>query len=290
MLAQRRLLNSYNPLFYSLSRCLSNSATPTAPYVLIERFEGGVTHLALNRHDGKNALSKKMLEEFNSAVKELHSDKSINVLVIKTNVEKVFCAGADLKERAGVPDEQVGALVEGLRNAFNNVAKLPMPTIAAIDGVALGGGLELALACDIRIAHETATLGLPETGLAIIPGAGGTQRLPRIVGLAKAKELIFTGKRMNGQEALQIGLISDCVMGITTAAQRGHELALVISEKGPIALRAAKQAMDRGMEVGLDEALAVVEKECYAQVIFTSDRKEGLLAFKEKRKPKYRGE
>lgn len=287
MFVSRRLSTGVTSSLNHSIRLLSN-ASANAAYVYIERFDNGVAHLALNRHDGKNSLSKKMLEEFNNSVKELSTDKKVSVLVVKSTVEKVFCAGADLKERATVPDDQVGALVEGLRNAFDGLAKLPMPTIAAVDGVALGGGLELALACDIRIAHETALLGLPETGLAIIPGAGGTQRLPRVVGLAKAKELIFTGRRMNGHEALQVGLVSECVVG-KTAAERGHELASSIAEKGPIALRMAKQAMDRGMEVPLQAALKI-EGECYGNVIFTHDRKEGLLAFKEKRKPAYRGE
>ena len=140
-----------------------------------------------------------------SALKELHENKSISVLILKSNVAKVFCAGADLKERATMSEAQVIDFVDSLRALTTQVEQLPFPTIAAIEGAALGGGLELALACDMRIAGTEAILGLPETALAIIPGAGGTQRLPRLVGVPKAKELIFTAKRLNGSEAAAIG-------------------------------------------------------------------------------------
>ncbi len=268
---------------------LTNFSTAVgAGNILIERLDNGIATLSLNRHDGKNSLSKAMIEEFNQAVAELHKDRNVKVVVVKSNVDKVFCAGADLKERLTMPDEQVGPFVEKLRNAFDGLSKLPMPTIAAIDGVALGGGLELALACDIRIANENALLGLPETALAIIPGAGGTQRLPRIVGVAKAKELILTGARLSAKQSEAIGLVSECVAD-KTAAARGIEIAATIAEKGPIALRMAKKAIDEGISVDLDKAL-LIEKECYGGVIFTHDRKEGLKAFTEKRKPLYKGE
>eukprot|EP01034_Spumella_vulgaris_P026252 gene26252-32798_t len=186
-----------------------------------------------------------------------------------------------------MPDEQVGAFVASLRDAFTSLADLPFPTIAAIEGVALGGGLELALACDLRVAGEKALLGLPETSLAIIPGAGGTQRLSRVVGLAKAKELVFTSARLTAQDASKIGLITECVP-FGEALSRAEAIAAVIAEKGPLAIRMAKKALDGGFEQDLKSGLAL-ERECYEQVVRTTDRREGLLAFTEKRKPVYTG-
>jgi methylglutaconyl-CoA hydratase len=264
-------------------------ASTNAANILVERFEDGkIVHLALNRHDGKNSFSKQMLADFTAAVAEVQQDKNVRAVVLKSTVDKVFCAGADLKERATMPDSEVAPFVAKLRSMINQVSKIPVPVIAAIDGAALGGGLELALACDIRIAGEKALLGLTETALGIIPGAGGTQRLPRVVGLAKAKQLIFTAARLNSKQAAAIGLVGESVEG-RPSAERAHEIALEIAEKGPIAIRMAKKALDEGMQLPLQEALDKVETECYGGVVNTADRKEGLLAFKEKRKPNYQG-
>ena len=186
-----------------------------------------------------------------------------------------------------MPDDEVGAFVSSLRDSFTRIAQLPIPTIAVIDGVALGGGLELALACDIRLASEKALLGLPETSLAIIPGAGGTQRLTRLLGPSKAKELIFLSSRLSGKEAEQIGLVNFFAES-ATLSQRAEEIASTIIEKGPIAQKMAKKAIDSGIEVDLASGLEI-EKQCYSQVIYTKDRKEGLLSFTEKRKPLYEG-
>lgn len=167
-----------------------------------------------------------------------------------------------------------------------------MPIIAALDGVALGGGLEMALSCDLRVAADTTKMGLVETKLAIIPGAGGTQRLPRIVGPAMAKELIFTGRVIDGAEAFKLGLVNRVVAQNQegdAAYGKALELAKEILPQGPIALRMAKTAIDRGIEVDLDTGLTI-EEFCYAQVIPTKDRLEGLMAFKEKRSPRYKGE
>jgi methylglutaconyl-CoA hydratase len=157
-----------------------------------------VASLSLNRHEGKNAFSTAMLAEFRTAIDGLASREQtpdrVDCLIVHSGVDRVFCAGADLKERLGMADEDVGPFVATLRDALTALAKLPFPTIAAMEGVALGGGLELALACDLRIAGANAKMGLPEANLAILPGAGGTQRLPRIVGVAKAKEMILTAQ------------------------------------------------------------------------------------------------
>ena len=255
--------------------------------VQVNREGNGITHLVLNRPEGKNSLSKAMLEEFNESVKDLKGDKDTNVVVISSNVDRVFCAGADLKERKIMPESDIGTFVAGLRAAFTAVEDLPMPVVAAIEGAALGGGLELALACDLRICSESSTLGLPETALAIIPGAGGTQRLPRVLGLTKAKELVYMAKRLKGKEAEAIGLVTECVPD-GQAKARAVEIAEKINGGGPVALRMAKAAINEGVQGSLKEGLEV-EGRCYGTVIPTQDRREGLLAFAEKRKPNYTG-
>lgn len=244
--------------------------------------------LTLNRPSSKNALGKAMMQEFRATLASVRFDSSVRAVVLRSSVPKVFCAGADLKERAEMSKAEVAAFVHGLRSAFTEVSRLPMPTIAAIEGAALGGGLELALACDFRIAGAEAMLGLPETGLAIIPGAGGTQRLPRLIGASKAKELIFTARKLRAAEALEYGLLN-YVTPAGTALDRALALAREILPQGPVAVRVAKEAVDRGSEVDLESGM-VIEQACYAQVIPTADRTEGLAAFREKRKPVYRGE
>ncbi|CAE7473915.1 auh [Symbiodinium sp. KB8] len=233
----------------------------------------------LNRPKSKNALGKAMMDEFRFALDTVRFDKDIRAVVLRSTVPRVFCAGADLKERAAMNPQEVAAFVYGLRAAFTGLAALPMPVIAAIHGAALGGGCELALAADLRVA---------DTGLAIIPGAGGTQRLPRLVGTAKAKELIFTGRRVNAEEAQGMGLV-DYATPEGGAVGKALELASSMLNKGPVALRMAKAAIDSGMQADLATGMRV-EEACYAQVIPTEDRIEGLTAFREKRAPVYKGQ
>ncbi len=256
----------------------------------VERREGpdeGLVLLGLDRPGAKNALGRQLLGELEEAFGALAGDPGARVVVLHSLVDGVFCAGADLKERAGMSPEEAEAFVKRLRAAFTALERLPMPVIAAIEGAALGGGLELALACDLRVAGAAARLGLPETSLAIIPGAGGTQRLPRIIGRSRAKELIFTARRLDGPEALAFGVVDRCVEpGRALEAALG--LAREILPNGPVALRAAKAAIDGGLDRDRDGGL-VVEEACYAQVLPTEDRLEGLAAFREKRKPVYRG-
>ncbi|XP_016015963.2 methylglutaconyl-CoA hydratase, mitochondrial isoform X2 [Rousettus aegyptiacus] len=200
--------------------------------------------------------------------------------------------GADLKERVKMNSSEVGRFVSKSRAVINEIANLPVPTIAAIDGLALGGGLELALACDIRVAASSAKMGLVETKLAVIPGAGGTQRLPRAIGMSLAKELIFSARVLDGQEAKAVGLISHVLeqnQEGDAAYKKALDLAREFLPQGPVALRVAKLAINQGMEVDLVTGLAI-EEACYAQIISTEDRLEGLLAFKEKRSPHYKGE
>lgn len=230
-----------------------------------------------------------MLSQLTAALDEVrHSGSAIRALVLASDVPGVFCAGADLKERASMSKVETALFVQGLGAAFSGVAALPVPTVAALDGVALGGGLELALACDFRVASQATTLGLPETTLAIIPGAGGTQRLPRLIGPARAKELIFTGRRVSGEEALAMGLVCRAVPP-GQAMEGALAFIRAVLSGGPVAMRAAKEAINGGLEVDLATGL-ILEAASYSRVIGTSDRLEGLAAFKEKRPPVYRGE
>jgi methylglutaconyl-CoA hydratase len=271
-------------------RCFSGNIDP---FVLVETdTTTKITHIKLNRHNGKNSFSRQMVADFCSTLGEVQRSamaKECNVVIVSSTVPKVFCAGADLKERSSMPDEQVPAFVDTLRNAFGLLEELPVPTIAAIEGAALGGGLELALCCDFRIASKAALLGLPETALAILPGAGGTQRLPRLIGPCRAKEIIFLAMRLSADEAYKYGVVNETV-DAGQALPRAVELANVMAAHGPLALRLAKRAIDQGLQLPTLKDGLMVEKECYAQIVPTADRREGLRAFVEKRKPVYRGE
>ncbi|KAL6634854.1 hypothetical protein ACP70R_027525 [Stipagrostis hirtigluma subsp. patula] len=254
--------------------------------------DAGIVELRLERPEAKNAVGKEMLKGLRSAIEEVEADATANVVLVASSVPKVFCAGADLKERRLMGPGEVRDFVNSLRSTFSSFEALSIPTIAVVEGVAFGGGLELALSCDLRICGEDAKFSLPETGLAIIPGcnyqkAGGTQRLPRIVGRSRAKELIFTGRRFDAVEAVTMGVVNYCVPA-GEAYQKALELAREINQKGPLAIRMAKKAINKGAEVDLSSALAI-EEECYEQVLHTQDRLEGLAAFAEKRKPVYTG-
>ncbi|KAL7154635.1 hypothetical protein ABFS83_03G014500 [Erythranthe nasuta] len=229
-----------------------------------------------------------MLRGLQHTFEAVYKDHTAKVLMINSLVPRVFCAGADLKERITMNPSEVQSFVNSLRSTFSYLEDLHIPTIAVIEGAALGGGLEMALSCDLRICGEDAVLGLPETGLAIIPGAGGTQRLPRLVGKSTAKELIFTGRKIGSKDALSMGLVNYCVPA-GEARAKALQIARDINQKGPLAIRMAKQAIDRGLEVDMASALEL-EEDCYAQVLHTKDRLEGLEAFAQKRKPNYTGE
>ncbi|KAJ3359459.1 hypothetical protein GGF32_009385 [Allomyces javanicus] len=277
------------PAAFRFASTSTPAVTDAAREAYIAKLAGadtGITILSLNRPKAKNALSRQLLAEFRECLDAVRFDADTRVLVVRSLVDRVFCAGADLKERATMNPTEVAAFVSSLRAAFSELEALPMPTIAAIDGAALGGGLEMALCCDLRVAGPGAKLGLPETKLAIIPGAGGTQRLPRLIGPAKAKELIFTGRVLTPIDALAIGVVSRTADD--SAVPGALALAREIVPQGPIAVRMAKLAVDRGSQVDLASGLAF-EQTCYAQVIPTEDRLEGLKAFAEKRTPQYKG-
>ena len=253
-----------------------------------EHKDGVIVTLALNRPEARNALNKALVAELQEAITSLAQDSIARVVVIKsTSPTTAFCAGADLKERAEMPVEEVSSFVSSLRALMDGVENLPMPTMAVIEGGAFGGGLELALACDLRVAGPKAQMGLTETSLAIIPGAGGTQRLPRVVGEAKAKEMIFRAVRIGAGEAWRVGLVN-VVMGEEGREDEVERICRETALNGPVAVRLAKRAVREGMQVDLRRGLEI-EKECYAMVIPTEDRMEGLRAFREKRKPVFKG-
>lgn len=237
-------------------------------------------------------MSKKLLGELENFIATTKSDRNVRCVILRSVVPGVFCAGADLKERAVMKLEEVAPFVSRTRKIFDDLAKLPVPVIAAIDGAALGGGLEMALACDFRFASSTTKMGLVETKLGIIPGAGGTQRLPRLIGIAKAKELIYTGMILDGNQAFAIGLVNQSVAqneSRDAAYKHALQFAEQIVRNGPVAVKMAKLSIDGGIEIDLQSALKL-EETCYSVVVPTKDRIEGLLAFKEKRQPNYTGE
>jgi enoyl-CoA hydratase/carnithine racemase len=255
--------------------------------ILLAEQKDGVAVITLNRPAVMNAFNFALLHALTTKVAEIRFDTAVRVVIITGSGERAFCSGADLKERATLSPIQVKEFIFTIRNLFSEIEQLNKPVIAAVNGVALGGGTELALAADIRIASQTATMGLTETRLAIIPGAGGTQRLPRLVGKGKAKELIFTGKRIGAGEALEIGLVNQvCAPGELIETCR--KMAAEICETGPVAIEQAKYAINYGMETDLATGLAI-ESNAYWVCIPTEDRLEGLTAFKEKRKPVYKG-
>ncbi|TWW66844.1 Methylglutaconyl-CoA hydratase, mitochondrial [Takifugu flavidus] len=294
-----------------VTRRLSSESKDELRVRYLDGQDSGIVVVGINRPKAKNAISKNLVKLMFEAVQDIKKNNKVRSVIICSVVPGIFCAGlcclqmselifvsslaapgADLKERAKMQQSEVGPFVSKARALISEIGNLPMPTIAAIDGSALGGGLEMALSCDIRIASSTAKMGLVETKLAIIPGAGGTQRLPRLINTSLAKELIFAARVVDGSEASRLGLVSHAVEQNSVgdaAYQQALELAREINPQGPIAVRMAKLAINQGMEVDLSTGLAI-EEACYAQVIPTKDRLEGLAAFKEKRLPNYKGE
>lgn len=277
------------------ARGCASAAAARGPEIQVRALEGpdrGITEVLMNRPRARNALGKVFVSELLEALARLRDDRQVRVLLFRSGVKGVFCAGADLKEREQMSDAEVGVFVQRLRGLMNEIAAFPAPTIAAVDGYALGGGLELALACDLRVAASSAVMGLIETTRGLLPGAGGTQRLPRCLGVALAKELIFTGRRLSGTQAQALGLVNHAVAQNEegdAAYHRARELAQEILPQAPIAVRLGKVAIDRGMEVDIASGMAI-EGMCYAQNIPTRDRLEGMAAFREKRPPRFVGE
>lgn len=246
-----------------------------------------VGSIVLNRESRKNALGRQLLSELQANIRRCHLNPEVRCVVLYSAVDGIFCAGADLKERKEMSVTEAREFVNQLRQTFCELEDLSCPVIAAIEGPALGGGLELALAADLRVAGAKARLGVPETSLAIIPGAGGTQRLSKAVGLSIAKELTFTATPVSAVEAQRIGLINHAV-DAGKAVEKALEIATKIAENGPVAVAAAKTAISEGYALDRRKGM-LMEQLCYDKVLGTSDRLEGLKAFAEKRKPQYQG-
>ncbi|HET7522215.1 MAG TPA: enoyl-CoA hydratase-related protein [Bacillales bacterium] len=247
-----------------------------------------IGYVTINRPEVLNCFDYETLSTLGEIVDSIHIDKEVRVVIFTGAGEKAFSAGADLKERKTLNDQEVGRNVKKIRDVFAAIAGLPQPTIAAINGYAFGGGLELALACDFRIAVSDTKVGLPETSMAIIPGAGGTQRLPRIIGEAKALELILTAKRLTADEALAYGILTKTVEP-EKLMETSEALAEQILANGPIAVQQAKYAIKNGMNADLQTGMEM-ESKAYELTIPTTDRIEALNAFNEKRKPQFKGE
>jgi enoyl-CoA hydratase len=253
--------------------------------LLFER-RGRVAIITINRPEKRNALNIKTREEGAALMEELRTDDSINVVVITGAGDKAFIAGADIAEFAGrTAHTQREVMVA--RSLFNAIDTFPKPVIAMVNGYCLGGGCEVALACDIRIASETASFGQPEINLGIIPGGGGTQRLTRLVGEGKAMEMILTGQIIDAKTAFNIGLVNHVVPPDQLEAKT-MELANSLAEKGPIAVRLAKEAVKVASRSNLDEGLRR-EVDLFALCFATEDKDEGVNAFLEKRKPVFKG-
>lgn len=258
-----------------------------AKTVLCEKRNDGIAIITLNRPEAANALSRQLLYDLHDVIYDLKYDTNVYVVILTGNGEKAFCAGADLKERRGMRDEEVKRMVRLIGSTVNELESLPQPVIAALNGVAFGGGLEFALACDLRIGAQESHIGLTETSLGIIPGAGGTQRLPRLIGIGKAKELIYTAARLSAEEAQATGILEH-VVPRDQLLKKALELAECMVRNAPLALMGAKAAINKGIEVDLTTGLKI-EELAYDALIPTEDRLEGLRAFAEKRPPQYKG-
>ncbi len=255
-------------------------------YIIYDKTEAIAT-IMLNRPEALNAFSNDVIDEVLTALEDARTDDNIRVLVLTGAGEKAFSAGADIKtmkDMTPLKARELSLMGERLCRALENFEK---PTIAALNGFALGGGLEVAMCCDLRIASETSKMGQTEINIGLIPGWGGTQRLPRLIGLTKAKELIYTGKTIDAKTAEQLGIIN-----LTAPPDKFREIvrtfAQELAQKAPVAIKIAKALINKGAEIGIDAAVAL-EREGFGNVASTEDLQEGVTAFTEKRKPTFKG-
>jgi methylglutaconyl-CoA hydratase len=249
---------------------------------------GGIALVTLDRPERMNALSRALVARLGELGREVAAQEDVRLVIVTGAGDKAFCAGADLKERAGMTQDEVRALLLAYESELGWLETSPVPTLAAINGAALGGGLKLALLCDLRVAAQHAVLGLPETSLGVIPGAGGTQRLPRLLGEARAKELILRAARLSAPEALILGLVNQVMPKSGDFLLEVIGWAEPILGGAPVAIRAALQAMRGAATRDLREGLAL-ERAAYEQCLKSEDRVEALAAFSEKRKPVFKG-
>jgi len=253
--------------------------------IILEKKEG-IGYITLNRPEVFNAISQELIDEFSDALDTVNKDEAIRVLIL-TGAGKGFQAGADIRELRMMTPMAILRWNEGVLRNHAKLEKLRQPVIAAINGLAMGGGLELALSCSIRIAAEGVKLALPEVKLGIIPGTGGTQRLPRLIGKGKGYEMLLTGDTITAEEALNIGLINR-VVPRGEAVRAAEEMAGRIMANAPIAVEMCKDAVEIGMDLPLEQAIQYSQKNCIT-CFSTEDMKEGTEAFLEKRKPNFKG-
>lgn len=255
--------------------------------LLVDR-DGAIAVLTVNRPKALNAMNQATLAELKAAMEALDADPGVGVVIVTGAGEKAFVAGADIGEMADFGParaEEHARKGQAAVAAFESAAK---PVIAAVNGYALGGGLELALACDIRLASDNAQMGLPEVSLGVIPGFGGTQRLARVVGEGRAKELVLTGRRVKADEALAMGLVNK-VVPQAQLLEAAKEMARAILANGPVAVRLAKEVIHEGLGTDFAHGL-LLEQKAFGLAFATHDQKEGMKAFTEKRKPSWKGE
>ena len=261
----------------------------SAPLVRVERHGAGghVLEIVLDRPAALNAVSTAMAAALVRAAREVADDEAVRCVVVSSSQTRAFCVGADLKERHTLTDAQLVQQRPGNRAAYGGILGLPVPAVAAVDGFALGGGFELALSCDMVVAGEGATVGLPEVSVGVIPGGGGTQLLTRRIGWSRAASLVFTARRLTATEAFALGCVDE-VVATGTARARALELAATIAEHSPVGLRQAKRAMRLGSDLDLEAGLEI-EDNCWRQTAFSGDRAEGVAAFVERRRPNWPG-
>jgi enoyl-CoA hydratase/carnithine racemase len=255
---------------------------------LIEREEYPfIKIIRLNRPDVLNALNTKMGEELLDCLKQLEKGDQTRTLIFTGAGEKAFCPGADLKERNGMSLADWKKQHDLFEEAYAHIRNFPYPTIAAVNGYAMGGGMEMALSCDIRIASENASFALPEVTRGIMPGVGGTQLLPRTISVGMAKQILFSGQRIDAAKALSVQLVNE-VVPLAELLDRALSIAKTIAANAPISLKQIKRSINSGIHMDIDSALEV-ELEAYYQCVQSEDRMEGVLAFNEKRPPRWQG-
>ncbi|WP_321530355.1 enoyl-CoA hydratase-related protein [uncultured Desulfuromonas sp.] len=244
-----------------------------------------VAHITINRPDAMNALNPATADELKRTIKELENSVEAKAVVITGQGPKAFCAGGDVALMRTLGPIEARKVALGVAELFHTIESSPLVVIAAVNGYALGGGCELAMACDLRLAAEKAQLGQPEINLGILPGWGGTQRLPRLIGVSRAKKLIFTGERITAQQAMEFGLVDEVLPG-DELLEAAHALAVTIAGKPQSAIRMIKQSIYHGMQMDLDRAIQY-EAELFGMCFATKDKQEGMDAFFEKRPPKW---